>query len=82
MPLDEIQQSPLDQDWGLNRVRWWEEKRCLFPRRCFLSKKPLWGKIAYRGVRWLHGPDEPIEEIYWLDKHEYFLWQIKRDRND
>lgn len=63
---------------SINRVKVWESKRCLIPRSCCLSNKKLWGKKAYRGILWIHGPGDPIEEIYWIDEKEFLLWQLKR----
>lgn len=71
-------QSPLSDDWGLNRVKVWELKFCLFPKKCFLSKKPLWFRMAYRGKLWLHGPGEPVIDTYWINKHEFLLWRLKK----
>jgi hypothetical protein len=48
------------------------------PRTCFLTGKPLWGKRAYRGIRWISGPGESIEEIFWVEKHEFIIWNLKR----
>lgn len=78
MPLDGTYVSPREEDWGLNRAKGWELKFCWRPKTCFLTGKQLWGKKAYRGIRWVHGPGDPIEEVYWVDKKEYFFWQFKR----
>ena len=79
MPLDAtVQQSPITEDWGLNRVKYWELKLCWLPKKCFLSEKPLWGKRAYYGERYIHGPGEPVMDTYWIDKHEFLIWQLKK----
>jgi hypothetical protein len=79
MPLDSVTtQAPQTQDWGLNRVQSWKLKLCWLPGKCFISGTPLWGKLAYHGIRWMHGPGEPVEVIYWIDKHEFLLWQLKQ----
>jgi hypothetical protein len=85
MPQDnsfdsEVQASPPSEDYGLSRARHWEYKLCWLPKRCFLTDKPLWGKRAYHGERWITGPGEPIVEHYWINKHEYLLWRIKGTR--
>ncbi len=77
MPMD-IQQSHPMEDWGLNRIKWWELKFCWFPKKCFLSGKKLWGKRAYKGLLYIHGPGEPVIDVYWIDKKEYLFWKIKR----
>jgi hypothetical protein len=64
-------------DWGLNRITGWKLKRCWLPQRCFLTGKKLWSKQAYYGVNVITGPGDPITEPYWVDKHEFILWQIK-----
>jgi len=64
--------------WGLSRVKTWNLKLCLWPRTCFLSGQPLWAQQAYHGVRWIHGPGNPVEEEYWIEKNEFLLWQLKK----
>ena len=73
----DVQQSPPSDDWGLKRVRGWKLKLCWWPRKCFLSGKPIWGKRAYFGVRTITGPGEPVYENYWIDKHEFMIWNLK-----
>jgi hypothetical protein len=67
-----------NRDWGLHRVKAWDLKLCWLPRTCCLSKQQLWGQQAYHGVRWIHGPGEPIVEEYWIEKNEFLLWQLKK----
>ena len=74
---DEVQQSPLSEDWGLNRARGWKLVRCFFPRKCFLTKKNLWGKLAYKGTNVITGPGEPIIDYYWIEKNEFVVWNLK-----
>lgn len=71
-------QSPPSEDWGLNRAQRWDLKFCWLPKECFLTGQKLWGKLAYRGIRWIHGPGEPIEQIYWVDKDEFLLWNLRK----
>jgi hypothetical protein len=70
--------SPPSEDWGLRCAKDWQLKLCWMPRICFLTGKPLWGKRAYRGIRWITGPGESIEEIFWVEKHEFIIWNLKR----
>lgn len=77
MPLDDTTHAPLTDDWGLNRAQRWDLKLCWLPKKCFLTGKPLWGRLAYCGIRWIHGPGEHIEQVYWVDRHEYLLWRLK-----
>ncbi len=74
---DEVQQSPLESNWGLQRAKNWKLKFCWMPKHCFLSGKPLWGKRAYHGVRMITGPGEPVFEDYWIDKNEFMIWNLK-----
>jgi hypothetical protein len=78
MPLDQLTQEPRLKDWGLNRAQRWDLKLCWFPKKCFISGTPLWGKRAYHGIRCILGPGEPVEETYWVDKHEFLIWQLKK----
>ena len=77
MPMSEVQASPPSQDWGLTRVKTWDLKLCILPKKCHLSGKKLWGKKAYKGIRWIHGPGEPIEEIYWIERSEFMFWNLR-----
>ena len=64
----DVQQAPPSEDWGLQRAKWWKLKLCWLPRRCYLTNKPIWGKFAYHGERWITGPGEPAVEHYWIEK--------------
>lgn len=75
---DDVQQSPPHEDHGLNRAQYWKLKLCWLPKKCFLSDKPLWGKRAYHGERWITGPGEPVVEHYWIEKFEFMKWQLTR----
>jgi hypothetical protein len=74
------QQTQEYQDWGLNRARGWELKLCWLPRKCFLSGKPLWGKRAYVADRYIYGPGDQMIQTYWIDKHEFLIWNLKGRR--
>ena len=62
----------------LNRAKRWELKLCWLPKKCYLTGKPLWGKLAYHGERWITGPGSPVVQHYWIDKHEFLIWQLKQ----
>ena len=66
------------EDWGLNRVNYWEYKLCWWPQTCFLGGKQLWGKRAYFGERYIHGPGEPVVQDYWISKEEFVVWQLTK----
>jgi hypothetical protein len=72
-----IRHSPVAGDWGLARAGDWKLTLCFRPRTCFLSGKRLWGKQAYRGVRIITGPGEPVIEDYWIEKSEFIIWKLK-----
>jgi hypothetical protein len=80
MPLDDmtVQTSPPSEDWGLKRITDWKLKVCLAPKKCFLSKKQLWGKTAYYGENWITGPGDPIVNKYWISKEEFIIWQLTK----
>jgi hypothetical protein len=78
MPLDGfVSQEFLSQNWGLQRAQYWKLRLCWIPKKCYLSKKNLWCKFAYRGERWITGPGEPIVEYYWIEKTEFLIWNLK-----
>lgn len=74
---DEVQQSPPSEDWGLQKAKGWKLKLCWFPKKCFLSEKPLWGKRAYHAQRVITGPGDRVIEDYWLEKSEFLFWNLK-----
>lgn len=55
-----------------------ENKRCLWPRRCYLTGKQLWFKKATKLVRDYGGPRL---DTMWFDPNAYtmFLLQGRRD---
>ena len=69
--------SPPSEDWGLGRAKHWALQLCWLPKKCFLTGKPLWGRLAYHGERWITGPGEPIVEHYWIDRDEFIIWKLK-----
>jgi hypothetical protein len=71
-------QSPPSEDWRLGRTKNWELKICWLPKKCYLSGRPLWGRLAYHGERWITGPGEPVVEHYWIEKNEFIMWQLKK----
>ena len=73
----EVQTQPRSQDWGLQRAGGWELKFCWIPEYCFLTGKSLWGKRAYRGENWITGPGLPIVEYFWIEKHEFLIWNLR-----
>lgn len=77
---DEVQQSPPSDDWGLNKAHGWKLKFCWLPQTCFLTGKQLWGSHAYHGARIITGPGEPVIDDYWIEKHEFLIWQITRGK--
>jgi hypothetical protein len=76
--VDNVQESPPSQDWGLKRVNNWKLKMCWAPKKCFISGKQLWGKYAYYGENWITGPGDPVVQKYWVSKEEFIIWQLKK----
>ncbi len=78
MPQDNLVDSLMTEDWGLQRAQHWTLKRCWFPKKCYLTARPLWGKLAYRGENWITGPGEPIVLYYWIEKNQFIIWSLKK----
>jgi hypothetical protein len=76
--LDNVQQSPREEDWGLNKVQNWEYKLCWRPQTCFLTGKQLWGRRSYHGIRIITGPGEPVYEDYWVGRDEFLIWRLTK----
>jgi len=74
--MDSFAHAPRSGNWGLNRATGWQLKLCWLPRKCFISGTLLWGKQAYHANRF--GPGDPERKTYWVDKHEFLIWQLKR----
>jgi hypothetical protein len=68
---------PRHDDWGFRKVRDWQLKRCWWPQHCFLTGKQLWGQLAYRGIRIITGPGEPVLDYYWIAPNEFILAKLK-----
>jgi len=52
-------------------------KFSFFPRKCCISNKSLWFKMAYKSTAMFTGPGDPIHEDRWYDKNEFILKQLK-----
>ena len=74
-----VTQSPPSEDWGLSRIFDWHLHLCVWPRKCFLTDRKLWLEQCYKGTRMITGPGEPVFIDYYIDKHEFLLWQLKRN---
>lgn len=72
-----VSQAPASEDYGLGRAQHWELKLCWLPKRCYLTQKPLWGRLAYHGERWITGPGEPVVQHYWIERDEFLIWNLK-----
>lgn len=72
-----IAQAPISQDWGLSRVKVWKLHFNLWPRKCFLSGKPLWFKRSYKGIQMITGPGDPVFCDYYIEKSEFIMWNLK-----
>lgn len=69
---------PLDDFFSYRKERIdWQVKFCWWPRKCSISKKNLWGKIAYKGTLMITGPGDPVFIVHWLSKEEFLLSRIR-----
>lgn len=55
----------------------WQYRFCWFPRKCHISGRPLWLKMAYCGTLGFAGPGEPEVEFRWHDMNEHLIWLLK-----
>jgi hypothetical protein len=53
-----------------------EYKTSFIPRKCYTTKKWVWG-LAVRGRRIITGPGEPVVEDRWYHRHEAILMMLK-----
>ena len=68
--------------YKLEEQRWlkrttWQLKWSLLPRRCELSGRTLWFRLAYQGVLIIYGPGDPVTEVRWHDPDEHLLWRLR-----
>jgi hypothetical protein len=56
-----------------------EYRRSAWPRRCCVSKRLLWWKVAVRARRLFYGlaGDSPMLEDRWYDCNEYLMLKLK-----
>lgn len=73
MPLD---QTNLNDYWT-ERARF-EYKYCLWPRRCYKSKRLIWFTLAMRGRAVWTGPGEPAIEDRWYHRDEGLMIIIRK----
>jgi len=54
-----------------------EERKSLFPRRCFLSRKWIWGKPAVVTTRVIARTAScDVKQDFWVDSREYTLFAL------
>lgn len=75
MPLDQLD---IDPDAWFNEYAQFEYKYCVWPRRCYNTKRWLFLTTAMRGRRIITGPGEPIVEDRWYDSNEGLIMMIKK----
>lgn len=49
------------------------------PRTCDKTGERIWLEHAYRGIRMITGPGEPVFEYRWIKKHEWLLQRLRGD---
>ena len=54
-----------------------EYKWCLLPRRCAISNKLLWMRVAVRGTQVITGPGTPVVITNWFDPAEFLILKLK-----
>jgi hypothetical protein len=77
MPLDFIENKKILDDWHFYKKAEWKLRFLFFPKRCDLSKKIIWLKLAYQGKSVYYGPGEPVTETRWINKKDYLFAKIR-----
>jgi hypothetical protein len=49
------------------------------PHTCDKTGERIWLERAYRGIRMITGPGEPVFEYRWIKKHEWLLQRLRGD---
>ena len=53
-------------------------KWCIWPRRCYITNKILWLRLAYRSRRSFRIEDNNfIQEDRWYDRNEFIIMRLK-----
>lgn len=55
----------------------WQLNFCWFPKRCHITKRFLWLKMAYCGTVMYTGPGEAVLDFRWHDMDEHLIWLLK-----
>jgi len=66
----------VDYDGFMNRARF-EYRYCLWPRRCYNTKRWIWLETTMRGRAIWTDPGEPVVEDRWYHRHEALIMMIK-----
>ncbi len=72
MPMDTVQ----SYDPFYDRAQWYY-KFAWLPKTCEISKKRIWFKKAYKGIRMLTGPGEPVFDIRWITREDFMMARLK-----
>ena len=75
MPLD---QKYYNHSGTFNERAQFEYKYCLWPRRCYESKRPIWFTLSVRARAVWTGPGEPVIEDRWYHRDEGLMIMIKK----
>lgn len=54
-----------------------EYRWCFLPRRCAISNKLLWMKVAVRGTQLITSTAPPVAIVKWLDPLEFLILRLK-----
>jgi len=73
MPLDNIMYQ--SEDFFYSRAIWYA-KFAWLPKRCDLSNKIIWFKVAYKGTAMFTGPGNPVIDTRWISKEDFLFARI------
>lgn len=77
--------SRREREISLGQARTTTTERPLIPRRCFLTRKWLWGKLVIVRKRWTFtdtGSRKCVVNKFWVDPREYTLYAMGKRTDD
>ncbi len=67
----------MDDHWAVyNRVRKWDLVFALWPRRCEITGRRIWWDRCYRGIVFITGPGEPVNEWIYLSIESFIVERL------
>lgn len=55
----------------------WYYKFSWLPRKCDKTGETIWLERAYKGIRMITGPGDPVFEYRWIKKHQWLIERLK-----